>query len=564
MVWLSARHAVELARGFRMGLSALTTVVAAAACREHLAVCDEQCQSMERGVADGGSSTGGSPEMDEPAVAGDGAGGGGGERAEGGSPASAACFADVDCDGGSVCDGVERCIRGRCEREEAPSCEGGTECDPLSSDGECVYTTQSPWLVLVFDDRVEGLPRHLLGARPLITLSESTSPFSFPFWAPGGKDLLVSARELDSGTSYTRLSFGTALPSAPRRLTDVPDWLPWPEEQMVFAPDGSMVGVADSTNGSLYLVSLLDPPAPTRRVESDIEAFCADPTTWLAQDGLVAVRDEQLLVSELFGWRELSPDARWVSLSGADAALVPCGIEAEPVPLGFSATLTWSSDSRFVAAELEDGSLRVLSIGPEGPVEVWRHPSASLREFSGDGSFVLVTLPDSERLSFVNLEEVEPAPVELPLDPDARLELAGPGAVIASWYVGDDDVPTLFYQPLRELEAPQAIGQGNLQDRDGARGYAVLGTPTTSELVDTSLVRFSGDSVRVDALATSVPSNFPCSVQLAPDGSGVIQLCGVLRQTLAEWSPLDPVTGDLLPKVRLGTKLNWVEMQPWR
>jgi hypothetical protein len=480
------------------------------------------------------------------------------------------CTTDGDCTRGTACDGVESCIDGVCENGDAPSCEHGTECDPDSTDGACVYTEQSPWVLVSFDDRVAGLPRHLLGTTPLVTLAESSdnassSPFYYASWSPNGTDALVVTEELDNGQGLARLRFGAGLPAPLMPFANLPNWFRVEALGMTFASDGSRLAVHDALDGSLYLVGLEEPAAPTRRFEADIVAFCADPATWLGARGLVTPADDELVViQELSGSLTLSPDARWVARDGAEAALVPCRADAEPVPLGFAATLTWSPGAGFLAAELEDGSVRILSVAdPSSPTDVWTHANASFRGFSADGASVVVQLPDAERLSFVDLAATEPTATELLLDPSASIEMFGPQALLASQYVGEETVETLFWQPLRALQAPQPLVKGDIDSQDAARGAAILRVAADGMLVDTLLVRFDGDGFRLDPLA-EVNAITLSTLVVAPDGGGIIQKYHLEARSLADWFPFDPKTGDVLPKVPLGVGVNWVEVQPWR
>lgn len=545
-------------------------VLVVAGCRSHSAVCDGvDCRATGAGGAvDVVSGRGGAP--DNASGTGVGAGAAAAAAAGGAAVREPECTSDGDCTRGTVCDGIESCIDGLCQNGDAPSCDDGTECNPDSSDGACVYAEQSPWILVSFDDRIAGLPRHLLGTRPLVTLAESndnprSSPFYYATWSPSGADALVVTEELDNGQGVARLRFGAGLPAPLMPFANVPNWFRLEQLGMTFASDGSRLAINDVLDGSLYLVGLEEPVAPTRRFEVDIVAFCADPTTWLGTRGLVTPADEELVVQDLAGSLTLSPDARWVARDGAEAALVPCRADAEPVPLGFSATLTWSPGASFLAAELEDGSLRILSVAnPSSPTEVWTHANTSFRGFSADGASVVVQLPDAERLSFVDLAAAEPTATELSLDPTAYIEMFGPQALIASQYVGEDTVETLFWQPLRALQAPQQLVKGDIDSQDAARGAAILRVATDDGmLADTSLLRFDGEGFRLDPLA-EVNALTLSSLVVAPDGSGIIQKYNLEARSLADWFPFDPDTGDVLQKVPLGVGVNWVEVQPWR
>jgi hypothetical protein len=538
-------------------------VLVVAGCRSHTAVCDDvDCRSTgSAGAAEVASGAGGIP--DNAAGAGAGAGAGGAAVSE------LECTSDADCMRGTLCDGVETCVEGVCQNGDAPSCEPGTMCLPDSSDGACVYTESSPWILVSYDDRITGLPRHLLGTRDLVTLAERknnarSSPFLYATWSPSGADALVVTEEFDDGVREARMRFGAGLPAPLAPFAELPNWFPLEQLDNTFAPDGSRLAIHDRFDGSLYLISLEEPPAPTRRFETDIVAFCADPATWLGTAGLVTPVEEELVVQELSGSLTLSPDARWVAQGGVEAALVPCRADAEPVPLGLSANLTWSPSSGFLAAELEDGSLRIMSLADGSqPVVAWTHANAAFRGFSADGASVLVQLPDSERLSFVDLDAAEPNATELLLDPMAYVEMIGPRALLASQYVGEETVQTLFWQPLRALQVPQELVKGSIDNRDAARGAAILRVATEGKLANTLLVRFDRDGFRLDPLAQVNAISFSPDMQMAPDGSGIMQRYDLDARRMMDWFPFDPKTGDVLPRVPLAVGANWAEIQPW-
>ncbi len=523
-----------------------------AGCRSHTPVCDgADCKATGSGAADGVAGAGSTP---------DNAAGAGGAAAR-----EPECTSDSDCTRGTACDGVERCVEGRCQDGQAPRCDHGTECDPNSIDGACVYTEQSPWLLITFDERVVGLPRHLLGSMPLATLAESRdkklSPFYLATWSPSGADALVITQEPEQGLSLARLQFGSGLPAPLAPFENLPDWFPTAEVGTTFASDGSRMAVDEWTQGSLFIVDLEDPPLPTQLAESNISGFCEDPKTWLSPRGLASIVNGKVAVQEPGG--VLSPDARWLAQIGPDAALVPCTIGAERLPLGFGANLFFSPDAHFLAAELDDGSLRVFSLRDSTqPAEVWTHPQAKFRNFSGDSASMLLQPAGFERLSFVDLTADEPATAELELDPSAYVELIGPGALLALDLGSGEE--TLMWQPFRALQAPMPVAKGVIVQSDAARGMAVVRRDSGEKLENTVLVRFDRDGFRLDSLAQVDAGSEDHSTFLAPDGSGVVQMYERDLLTLIDWFPIDPKTGDLLSKVPLAEGAHAMEFQPWR
>lgn len=330
------------------------------------------CQDC--GEAEGGG--GGEQEMERAGAGGGderaGAGGAGGE-----SPNAPTCTEDADCDDGSYCNGVERCIASGCVAGEAVECGAGTTCDQRAVGSGCFLPRQR-WAVWEGNDgeaaNNDVSATALNGstnALPFVlsrgaTTEEFTRAWD-PQWSPDGRRFTFIAVDWQLPVDryvYKFFWFDVDAPveGQPRPLPDIPvtdvdryvtDWsvdgsvLVIGKRPSVYDPGESHFAVrfdgTDAKSAALPTAAPIQICADDRTMAYDADDGVRLRTIW--RDKPV----ERTVPGKLIG---RSPDAKWLLVSDEAAAyLVPCGLEGEPERLGGPAAVLsgWSSDSAYVA-----------------------------------------------------------------------------------------------------------------------------------------------------------------------------------------------------------------------
>jgi hypothetical protein len=555
-------------------------------CRSHEQVCD--------GVdcVDSSAGAGGAAPIEPEAAAGaggaadvgvSGAGEVGAHPGRAGAPAidTPECDGDADCDDRVSCNGAETCADGACTEGESPSCEHGTQCVEGSPVEPCEFAQRSPWLLLLSDEKVRGLPTAELGKRELIELGERTSTganssFTEVQWSADGRRAFVSF-DTGSAEALSALYFGSGLPSSLDKVSNLPDTGAF--SYLSFSPDASRALLNDA-DSSGFLLELAEPQLKTSLVDYDFLdrgedlqlSFCVDHKTWIDHwaDPLarVAQTDDGLEVTLLDGhWAEVSPDGRFVFLASAEPTLGSCVGKAEPVTLELRADYAHFSPQSSHLLLIDGDAGHLLSLeDPSSPLEIWTYPDMYFVGWTPDGSKLVVQLKheDTETLAYVDIASGEPvAPHDLLEYPSQFVEACGNGGC-AVWLEPEEfDGDDLFYVPFAASKPAHQLFDGaepvSLDWIDCDRGLAVIERALESSAHGVNLVRFDDDgSSERQLLKSFADSGF---VTVATDASGIaiqMETGGVTSNT---WVRL-PAEGEEPVSVPLGAG-HITTFQPW-
>jgi hypothetical protein len=570
--------------GHRWWLAALAVL----SCRSHEMLCEAaDCAPAADGDA-------GAPAVDlgssgSAGMAGDGVGG---------AP-SVACVSDAQCQNDQSCDGVERCVSGRCEIGDALTCEHGTACIEHEV-ASCVYETPSPWLLTVGTSQVRGLPMAELANRELPILAERDvtqvlTGFDAVTFAPNGKVAFVHSLEDQMGSRMQLLRFGQGPPSPLLEIPDLPNWGDFTKEPE-FSPDSTRALVYDGFTGT-YLVDLTDEPRATELSplvgEFTAVAFCQDSRYWLEWGDDSAyyvgtVADGEVSRRRLGeGSYTLSPDASLVALKIVDADGDPFGIRLFPCSgaswvesFDESTEATFGPGAQLLLTRAASGMEVVSLEDPQHPVEVWSSPIAELWEgldFNRDGTKLLVQLPgpDGELTAHVVdlTAPTEPAVFSLRLPAYAQIATLGESSIWA-WSSGDSAAPRdLLWQTLevpddrqQVMPEPLLVYTDSAQSISGVYGVplddkSVFLTRRSDEATALSILRFNGLLLGDRPLA-----EFPGSIQrlvASPAGYGlVVQTTGATIDNKVWWLSFSP-EGSASEPVLLAEESLYVSLQPW-
>jgi hypothetical protein len=387
----------------------LLLLVTAAACRSHVALCDDQACRAAGGAAQGGAAGAGTEQT---------------------------CSRDAECRDDLKCDGVEKCLDGDCVEGEAHTCPARMHCreDQLATD-PCVYDDPSPWLLIAAGSQVLAIPRAEIGRSDPLVLAErefSTGllrGYIEPVWSPDGAHAIVTTREDDWGISYAEVHFGRGNPERATFLRDVPRWGIF-SDHCGFTPDSQRVFVHDSDFG-LFFVSFAEPPEPTLLLPEAVPGtFCSDASTWVQRKQRMSLSGGELISSALSDRIVVSPDGNWLVQIGAEASLESCSSGVRRASLGVVDDALFSSTSTHLLLTEYSGTSRILSIAhPAEPV--WSAGDVLEVAFSPNGARALVTAVD-EPYSFLELDGDDPVPIPLALAAEVEvLSLADDGLLAA-------------------------------------------------------------------------------------------------------------------------------------
>lgn len=573
---LDARGGVFFSLSFA---GSLLLGVVGGACRPHVSVCDSDCDDV---VAPAAAESGG------------GYGGAGGDDsgrdspsdiALGGAPEGAAgttteCARDRDCDDGHYCNGPELCQAGACHPGTPPSCEDGTSCVEGAQTAECAYAEPSPWLLLLTNRQLVGLPTAELGKRPLLTLGEYPSldlfvGFNDVAFSPDGRHALIDYWVPDFGQQVLDLAFGEGVPKPVERVKNLPNWGVYSEP--AFARDGSRALVSESGSGA-YLLDLTGPTAvPSGLAVPDFEGweieFCQSHDAWVktsAPSTLYSLDEGEPVANALDGEVvAVSPDGLRIWLRGEHARIMSCAANAEAGPTGLpDADGTWSPDSRWLLASFDDGSAKLFAVsGALETTELWSNETLGASAWSADGRALLVRLDDGSEPRFAYLDLAGDAPVEQPigLPGTATIGRCSDAGCLAFLPRAAEDGLDLLWQPFASnaeprLLAAQLSGEGSLvwADFTGQRLVLQRATDTGSQLTLTDFQATPELSV-FDWPGTSIDA------RPASDGSGLLLQLSDDTGYSNFWLKLpDPDAGVEASVVPLDIPAYRSAFQPWR
>jgi hypothetical protein len=554
-------------------------MASAASCRSYEEVCDE---TTCRDDAAGGYA--GAPGSDEGEPSG----------AAGAAP-EPECRRDGDCANEYACDGVERCVSGRCEEGEALQCDHGTSCVEAARE-RCVYEVPSPWLLVTGTESLRGLPVAELGKRELITLAERPREqvlqgFERVFWPADGKVAVVRSFEREFGYRLELLRFGTGVPGPIVPLPDVPNWGDFYEAPR-FSRDSTRALVVDGYGG-VYLVDLTQAATPTRLVAppnavARVE-FCSDSTSWLQQASDTSLwaqarlADGAIDTRQLAGsWPSLSPDGRWVALELVDeedetigVQLLACAADSWSVDYPEARSASFSSDSQLLLLQLTGGPVKVLSLeNPRDPVEIWSDPEASDWEephFStgAQGTVVAYLKGEDDSLRFVDPWTGAEVP-DRELPPNTALAASGTSSLLL-WSNTTSGAPRdlLWHSLTPNVPSVLVLSDPNDEATEiwscpPAPDAVLLGRRLPgAEQTELMFLRFDGERAELGQLETLMTvQGAISSVIWAIDGSGAaIGTQGALIDNTLYWLPWS-AEGPGEP-VEIAEKALTVEFQPW-
>ena len=459
-------------------------------CRPHVSVCDSDCdEALVPAVAGNG---GGAGDADA-ALAGTTSDGPAGGAAGAAGAAAAECADDRDCDDGSFCNGAEQCRAGACVPGPELTCDGGTTCVEESGGAACVYADPSPWLVLLSNRQLVGLPTAELGKRALITLGDYPSNdlfvgFNEVRFSPDGRHALIDYLVPDFGQQVLELSFDEGVPKPVRPVKDLPNWGLYGVP--AFSPDGARALVFEDGSGG-YLLDLTGVTAVAASLSVPSFAgqeitFCQMQDQWVkawSPSSLHSLASGELRSTPLDGdVVEVSPDRQRVWLRGEHARLVSCADGIEQGPSGLpDAGGTWSPDSRWLLASLDDGSGKLFSVTGLEATEVWSNAAVERSSWSADGRALLLRLVGETGPTFVYLDLTGDVPVEhaLELPPDASVDrCSASGCLVFAPRLAEDGVD-LLWQPFlpdaaASVLATQLSSESALAWADFAQNRLVL------------------------------------------------------------------------------------------
>jgi hypothetical protein len=564
--------------------------VACLSCRSH----EGLCEGADCLPASGGQASASAEDAAPAGAAGEANGGAA-------SALRTECARDEQCQNDSACDGVERCVEGRCEGGDAPSCEHGTACAEQEM-ARCVYETPSPWLLTIGTGTIRGLPIAEIGkqkAEPALpTLAtrevhESLTGFASLTFSPDGRVALIHSYESQFGSSMQMLRFGRGLPSELLEIPDLPSWGDFSDEPQ-FSADSTRALISDSFSG-VYIVDLTEERKPTQLVAAGddlsafrAEPFCKDASSWVQySDGQYSIATEvEGKVSARpigYGHYQLSPDGNLVVIAVTDedsnleaVRLYSCSGDAWVEELEGVTPATFSPTSKELLLGLAGGGLRILSLEePQEPTEIWADPSAQDYDyaFTADGSKLLFERAEEgaedTTIHAVDLSDPsEPFVYSLRLPLSAEVAIVGEAAILAWSTWAFDEPRDLLWQTLR----PQSTAEPRLVLSDPSDDVteihsapfdpeSVLLGRLSGEQTTLTRLRYDGSSFEQTPIV-ELPGTI-WSMAWTPDGRGVaIQVTGSLIDTKSWWFTFSE-TGQASQPLLLAPESLEVRIQPW-
>jgi hypothetical protein len=447
------------------GVAIGASLLALASCRPALDLCADGCATAgdtshgsELGGAGGRQAAGGSPS---------------GTAGDGGTPA--VCETNVDCADDLVCNGDEQCKDHVCVPGTPLACDGGTSCSEDDPKEPCAYATPSPWLILLGNETIWGLPTAELGKRKMLELGWRKSGgllvgMNAVAFSADGQHAFVEYLAEDFGKTFLELSFGQGVPETARPVTNLPVWGNY--STPVLSRDGERGLLSDYDLGA-YSLDLSGARAAVTQLDATIDwadevAFCSDNRTWLRagpQTTLYAETPGQPMAVDLEHEDdydvELSPNGRVIWLGGESQRLVACTPAAPSEPLDVAAdSAEFSPDSRFLLLTLEDDSTKLLSVTESlTTTEVWSGSEVLGWHWSeGAGSLLLhLGTEDASSYAYLSLSQEQPALVTLALDGAASILSCGREACLARGPTQDDTAGPLLLQALALNAAPVVL-----------------------------------------------------------------------------------------------------------
>jgi len=512
---------------------ALLLGVLGGACRPHVAVCDGDCDdALTPASSNGGAAGAGDDDSlsDER---------GGSGSSEAGAPAagapSAECQRARDCDDGIFCNGDEGCLDGACVPGTEVACDDGTTCVEREAEAACVYAEPSPWLLLLTNREIKGLPTAEMGKRPLLTLGERPTDNIFVGYndvtfSPDGAHALIDYLLPDFGQQVLELSFGDGVPKAAEGVKNLPNWGSY--SVPTFSYDGKRALLYEGGSGA-YALDLSQPVAVPSSLPLPFFygweiSFCQSPNEWLIGSTpatLYSLESGEVHPTEVGGEVvAVSPDGQKVWLRGEDPRLASCSARPELGPLGLpDGDGSWSPDSRWLLVKLDDYSAKLFSVSDTlETTEVWSTEGLDSYSWATDGRALLVHRDEDPEAPFVYLDLTVEAPLEqeLALPDDARIDYCEADGCLV-FVPRADETLDLLWQPFSTHVAPtilttQLAAESDLQWADLAHDRLLLqraadaGSKLTLADLETSSeqVVFEWPGSSLDALP-------------APDGSGV-------------------------------------------
>jgi hypothetical protein len=503
-------------------LLGLLLLVTAAACRSHVALCDDQACRAAGGAGQGGAAGAGTEQT---------------------------CSRDAECRDDLKCDGVEKCLDGGCVEGEAHTCPARMHCreDQPAAD-PCVYDDPSPWLLIAAGSRLLAIPSAEIGQRdPLVLAEREFAPgwlrgYVEPTWSPDGAQAIVTTREDDWGNSFAEVHFGRGNPTPAKFLRDVPRWGIF-SDNCGFTPDSQRAFVHDSERG-LFFVSFAEPPEPTLLLPEAVPGtFCSDASTWVQHERRMSLSGGELIKSALSERIAVSPDGNWLVQIGAEASLESCSGGGRRADLGVVDDALFSPSSTHLLLTEYAGTSRILSVDPAAPV--WSAGDVLEVAFSPNGARALVTALD-EPYSFLELDgdrEAPPIPLALPADVEV-LSLADDG-LLAARPVPDGGAE-LIWVPLEAESRAQVLldhpSEGSwLLSADRPDLHLFLVEP--SEVIgdrELTLVARSPTGLAVYAVEKMAQEASLFDFSYSPDGRGfALSIADYVASRRATWVPLD-------------------------
>lgn len=465
------RGGSTFARALRAAGVAISTSLLAlapfAGCRPSLDLCDDGCATAgetshvddgELGGA-GGQAAGGSPS---------------GTPGDGGAPT--VCATNDDCTDDLVCNGDELCEDNLCVPGTPPACDAGTNCSEDDPKEPCAYATPSPWLILLGNETIWGLPTAEIGKRKMLELGWRKSGgllvgMNAVAFSAGGKHAFVEYLAEDFGKTFLELSFGRGVPETARPLTNLPVWGNY--SKLVLSRDGERGLLSDYDLGA-YSLDLSGARTTVGQLDATIDwaeefAFCSDNETWLRtgpRTVLYAGTRAQPMAIDLEHKDdydvELSPDGRVIWLGGESSRLVGCTPAAPNEPLDVAAdSAEFSPDSRFLLLTLEDDSTKLLAVTESlTTTEIWSGSEVLGWHWSeGAGSLLLhLGTEDASSYACLSLSQEQPALVTLALDGAASILSCGREACLARGPAQGDTAGPLLLQAFEANAKPVVLG----------------------------------------------------------------------------------------------------------
>jgi hypothetical protein len=410
-----------------------------------------------------------------------------------------------------------------------------------------------------------------LGERPSEDLFVGFNEVAF---TPDGHHALIDYLLPDFGQQVLELAFDEGVPKPVERVKNLPNWGIY--STPVFSHDSARALVFESSSGA-YLLDLTGPAAvPTPLSVPTFDGW--DLTFCQADDSWVQATSTSTLYS-LVGGEPLptpldgevvavSPDGLRVWVRGINARLVSCAAGFEQGPSGLpDAGGTWSPDSRWLLASLEDGSGKLFSFSAAlETTEVWSNHALDHAYWSSDGRAVLLRLVGGTEPTFVYLDLTGEVPVEHPLHlaPDASIgSCSARGCLVFVPRLAEDGVD-LLWQPFAADSAPsllaaQLSSESALVWADFERNLLFLKRASA----DGSQLTFTDFQASSERAVFDWPGS---SIEARPasDGSGVLLQTSVETGYENFWLPLPDAGADVdASVVPLDVPSYRSAFQPW-